>query len=419
MILPSSYHYCQLPNGIEIIGYNRPSIRSITCGIQIGAGRVHEPDDKEGLTHLFEYMLFRGTQQNDKRTLQQAFATLGIHKEIRSGLETTQLWTQAVNTRLDNILRLLQEILLMPAFSERELEQVREIIQQEIQRLNDEPVSRVLELVRAKFYRGAPLGHSTLGTSNSVQLLHCSDLRIFWENHYRPDNTLFVVVGKFNWNHVVEQIETLFGNWPKKGTVLPQELSLQPIKDVAWEVQASQQEHICIIFPFPNYPDPDSFAAVVIREILVGGMNSRLYEEIRVKRGLAYNIHGALVDSKQIGAMCLYMSVLPEHTEKALQIVTEELKDLEEGKIPEEELNRVKIQIKSRYIMKCENSISRMDVIMDSWWYERKVYTDQEIREAVDAVTREQIMQVFHRFQPLHSHTVAAIGPVRDISKYI
>src|SRR2546425_1010425 len=191
--LPPNYFYHRLSNGIEMVGQYMPSLSSITFGFQLDAAVVNEPDERQGLAHLFEYMLFQGTEQKEARALNEAFESLGARKGASTGLETSQVWAQIVNTRFDATLQLINEILLTSTFPSDDLEQMRSIVLQEIRRRDDEPMSRIFELVRANFYRGTALSRPILGSAESVSKLQRQDLVDFWKARYQPDNTLFAI----------------------------------------------------------------------------------------------------------------------------------------------------------------------------------------------------------------------------------
>src|SRR6266446_10185437 len=221
--LPPRYFYHQMPNGIEMIGQYMPGLGSITFGFQLDAAIINEPEDKSGLAHLFEYMLFQGTKQKDARALNEAFESLGVRKGASTGWETARILAQMVNTKFDAALPLMHEILLTPTFPREELEQMRSIVLQEIRRRDDEPISRIFELVRANFYRGTALSRPILGSAESVSKLQRQDLVDFWKTRYQPNNTLFAIAGKFDWDHVVEQMQTLFGNWTGHAESTPEQ----------------------------------------------------------------------------------------------------------------------------------------------------------------------------------------------------
>jgi predicted Zn-dependent peptidase len=409
--LPPNYFYHQLPNGIEMIGQYMPSLSSITFGLQLDAAVVHEPEDKEGLAHLFEYMLFQGTKQKDARALNEAFENLGARKGASTGLETAQVWSQIVHTKFDRTLELIHELLLTPTFPRDELEQMRNIILQEIRRRDDEPMSRIFELARANFYRGTSLGRLMLGSNESVRSLQRKDLQDFWRARYQPNNVLFSVAGKFDWEHVVEKMQTLFGNWEGQAAPSAEQVP-HPENTVVLEHQEGKQEHIGMMFPFPNYTDPDYYPAMVISEVLGGNMASRLFVEVREKRGLVYGVSASMGGNKHLGAMRIYAGTTPEQGRECLEVIVNELRKLEQDGITTDELERAKVQLKSENVMRSEGSGARMGSIARSWWYERKIRTVQDVKEGIDSVTQEQVLNVLRRFSPLQPLTVAAIGPL-------
>jgi predicted Zn-dependent peptidase len=409
--LPPNYFYHRLPNGIEMIGQYMPSLSSITFGFQLDAAVVHEPEDKLGLAHLFEYMLFQGTRQKDARALNEAFESLGARKGASTGLETAQVWAQIVHNKFDATLDLIHELLLTPTFPRDELEQTRNIILQEIRRRDDEPMSRIFELARANFYHGTSLGRLMLGTNESVNSLQRKDLQDFWRARYQPNNVLFSIAGKFDWEHVVEKMQALFGDWEGQAALSPKQ-EPQPADTIVLEHQEGKQEHIGMMVPFPNYTDPDYYAAMVVSEVLGGNMASRLFVEVREKRGLVYGVSASMGGNKHLGTMRIYAGTTPEQGRECLEVIVNELRKLEQEGITADELERAKVQLKSEHIMRSEGSGARMGAIARSWWYERKIRTIQEVKEAIDAVTQEQALNVLHRFSPLHPLTVAAIGPL-------
>ncbi len=411
--LPLNYFYHQLPNGIEMIGQYMPSLSSISFGFQLDAAVIHEPEGKQGLAHLFEYMLFQGTKHKDARALNEAFESLGAHKGASTSLETAMIWAQIVNTKFDATLALIHELLLTPTFPRNELEPMRNLVRQEIRRRDDEPMSRIFEVVRARFYQGTKLSRLVLGTDESVLRLQQQDLKDFWQSRYRPNNVLFSIAGKFDWDHVVKQMQAHFGDW--QGQAIPTESQQpKPTTSVALEHHESKQEHLALMCPFPNYTDPDYYAAMVLAEVLGGNMASRLFVEVREKRGLVYGVSANLSGNKHIGALRIYAGTTPEQGHECLQVIFNELRKLEQDGITPDELERAKVQLKSENVMRGEGSGSRMGAIARSWWYEGKLKTIQQVKEAIDAVSQEQVLQVLGRFSLVKPLTIAGIGPLSE-----
>jgi predicted Zn-dependent peptidase len=409
--LPENYFYHRLPNGIELLGQRMPSLSSTTFGLQFNAAVVNEPEEKTGLAHLFEYMLFQGTKEKDARALNEAFESLGARKGASTGLETAQIWAQIVNTKFDDTLALINELVLTSTFPKDELEQMRNIILQEIRRRDDEPMSRILELVRANFYQGTALARPLLGTPESVQSLQRYDLRQFWKERYQPNNLLFAIAGQFDWDHVVRRVEELFGSWQGSATPSPEQWP-EPAQRVAIEHQEGKQEHIALMVPFANYTDPDYYSALVVSEVLGGNMASRLFVEVREKRGLVYSVSASPTSNKHIGALRIYAGTTPEQAHECLEVILNELRKLEQEGITADELERAKIQLKSENVMRGEGSGARMGAIARSWWFERKVHPIQEVKASIDAVTQESIMELLRNHSLLSPLTVAAIGPL-------
>ena len=409
--LPENYFYHRLANGIEIIGQHMPSLSSITFGLQFDAAVINEPEEKAGLAHLFEYMLFQGTKEKDARALNEAFESLGARKGASTGLETAQVWAQIVNTKFDATLALISELLLTSTFPKDELEQMRNIILQEIRRRDDEPMSRIFELVRSNFYHGTALARPLLGSAESVRGLQRYDLRQFWKERYQPNNMLFAIAGKFDWDHVIGRVEELFGGW--QGNAAPS-LSQRPTPEqrIALEFQEGKQEHIALMVPFANYTDPDYYPSLVLTEVLGGNMASRLFVEVREKRGLVYSVSANQTSNKNIGAMRIYAGTKPEQAHECLEVIVNELRKLEQDGITADELERAKVQLKSENVMRSEGSGARMGAIARSWWFERKVRTIQEVKESIDSVTLESIHELLHNHSLLTPMTVAAIGPL-------
>jgi predicted Zn-dependent peptidase len=409
--LPENYFYHRLPNGIEMLGQYMPSLSSTTFGLQYNAAVVDEPEEKLGLAHLFEYMLFQGTREKNARALNEAFESLGARKGASTGLETSQIWAQIVNTKFADTLALVAEMVLTSTFPQDELEQMRSIVLQEIRRRDDEPMSRIYELVRASFYQGTALARPLLGTVESVKSLLRTDLRQFWQERYQPEAMLFTVAGKFDWDHVIKRVEDHFGSWQGAATPSPSQQP-RPVPQVALEHQEGKQEHIALMVPFANYTSPDYYPSLVVSEVLGGNMASRLFVEVREKRGLVYSVSAAQTANRYIGALRIYAGTTPEQAHECLQVIINELRKLEQEGITDDEMQRAKIQLKSENVMRSEGSGARMSALARSWWFERKVHTIQEVKEAIDAVTQEDVQTLLRTRSLRDPLTVAAIGPL-------
>ncbi|HEX9038499.1 MAG TPA: pitrilysin family protein [Ktedonobacterales bacterium] len=408
--LAPNYYTHVLPNGLRLVGQRMSSLASVTFGFQVPAGIRDEPDDRLGLTYLLADMLFQGTETRNVRKLTEAFEALGARKGGENGMEFARYSAQIVANRFDATLDLFADVMLHSVIPEDEFQQMRAVQLQDIRRRDDEPIRRIFDLVRDRFFAGSHLGRRSLGLRETVEALTADDLRAFYRARYLPDGALFAIAGDFDWEHVVERVGALFGSWqgaaPASSTALP-----APATGVSVELIEGNQEHVGMAFPFPVYGDLDYYAASVALEILGGGMTSRLFREVREKRGLVYSVSAMFAPNGEFGAGYLYAGTTPEKAAETVKVMLDELRLLQEQGVSEEELARAKTQLKSELVMRGESSGARMGALARSWWFERKLTTIQELKAAVDSVTTEQILGLMRRFPPTKPLVIGAIGP--------
>jgi predicted Zn-dependent peptidase len=408
--LAPNYFLHTLENGMQIVGQRMPSLSSVTFGLQFAAGIKDESPEKLGLTHLLSDMVFQGTESRNVRQLTEEFEAIGARKGGETGNEFARYSAQVVGNRLDRALELIADVLRHPTFPADEFEQMRNVQLQEIRRRDDEPMRRIFDLVRERFYAGTNLGRRGLGLRETVLELTPQDLRAFWQERYQPDGVLLSIAGDFDWDHVVARVEELFGDWkgspPSSPVLLPSHRQAVNI-----EIQEGNQEHIGMAFPFPKYGDPSYYAATVVSEIFGGGMTSRLFREVREKRGLVYSVAAIFSPNGIFGAEFLYAGTTPEKSPETVQVLLDELRHLQSEGVTEDELLRAKVQIKSELVMRGESSSARMSALMRSWWFERRLITIQQLKEAIDGVSREQIMSLLSGVPLFQTLVIGAIGP--------
>ena len=407
---PHNYFSHIFSNGLQVVGQRMPSLSSITFGMQFGAGTKDEPTVEYGLAHLMESMMFQGTTSRSVRQLTEAFETLGARKGGSTGTETSTYWCQIVDRQFVPALDLIADVLLEPAFPPAEFEQMRQVSLQTIRRREDEPMSRISDLLLEQFYLGSNLGRRAVGTRESVEALTPENLRMFWDRLYRPANALFAIAGNFDWDQVLGRLDDLFKGWGGAGQPIPPEPPNVANRIVIQHYEG-QQEHIALAAPSVIIGDPDYYAAQLVSELFGGSMASRLFVEVREKRGLVYAVSSRFGSSSVSGRFWLYAGTTPEKAHETMQVMTNELRKLEAEGVTEDELRRAKVQLKSELVMHAETSSARMGAIAHSWWFEKKLKTIQEIREAIDAVTREQIQGLLKRFPVTEPLVVTAIGP--------
>ncbi|HUY78471.1 MAG TPA: pitrilysin family protein [Ktedonobacterales bacterium] len=408
--LAPNYFRHTFANGLEMVGQRMPSLASVTFGVQLNAGIRDEPEDRLGLTNLLADLLFQGTETRSVRRLTEEFEAIGARKGGSAGMEFARYSAQIVGNRFDRALDLMSDVLLHPIFPAEEFDQMRAVQLQEIRRRDDEPMRRIFDLVRERFYAGTRLGRRALGLRETVETLTPDDLRTFYRARYKPQGSLFSIAGAFDWDAAVARVQETLGGWEgETPATAPDEPQPQPAVNI--ELQEGNQEHIGMAFPFVTFGDPDYYAASVALEIFGGGMTSRLFREVREKRGLVYSVSAIFAPNGGYGAGYLYAGTSPEKSHETVQVMLAELRHLQDEGVTQDELDRAKIQLKSELVMHGEDSASRMSSLLRSWWFERRLISIQEVKAAVDAVTTEQILGLMRRFPPTHPLVIAAIGP--------
>jgi predicted Zn-dependent peptidase len=408
--LAPNYFLHTFDNGLQMVGQRMPSLGSVTFGIQFAAGIKDEPEEQLGLTNLLAEMLFQGTEHRTVRQLTEDFEAIGARKGGETAAEFARYSAQVVGNRLDRGLELVADVVRYPTFPAEEFAPMRNVQLQEIRRRDDEPMRRIFDLVRERFYAGTHLGRRTLGLRETVEQLQPEHLRAFWQARYLPRGALLSIAGNFDWDAVVARVGALFGDWTGEppATLLEQPA---PKPDVNIEVIEGNQEHIGMAFPFPKYGDPDYYAAMVVSEIFGGGMTSRLFREVREKRGLVYSVAAIFAPNGIFGAEYLYAGTTPEKSHETVKVLLDELHVLRERGVTEDELARAKVQLKSELVMRGESSSARMAALARSWWFERRLIPIGELKDAIDNVTIEQIMGLMRRFPPAEPLVIGAIGP--------
>ncbi|HZC77527.1 MAG TPA: pitrilysin family protein, partial [Ktedonobacterales bacterium] len=363
--LAPNYFLHTFDNGLQMVGQRMPSLGSVTFGIQFAAGIKDEPEAQLGLTNLLAEMLFQGTEHRTVRQLTEDFEAIGARKGGETAAEFARYSAQVVGNRLDRGLELVADVVRYPTFPAEEFAPMRNVQLQEIRRRDDEPMRRIFDLVRERFYAGTHLGRRTLGLRETVEQLQPEHLREFWQERYLPRRALLSIAGNFDWEAVVARVGALFGDWTGEPPATPPEQPA-PKPDVNIEVIEGNQEHIGMAFPFPKYGDPDYYAAMVVSEIFGGGMTSRLFREVREKRGLVYSVAAIFAPNGIFGAEYLYAGTTPDKSHETVKVLLDELRVLREQGVTEDELARAKVQLKSELVMRGESSSARMAALARS-----------------------------------------------------
>lgn len=399
-----------LPNGLRVVAQPMGGVESLAIGFCVATGARDEQPAEAGASHFIDSLAYQGTARRDVRDLTEAFEDLGARHDAGAGSELFWYTAQVLGRHLDQIVTLLAEVVRLPRFDPREAEKVRDRLLQELASLEDEPMHKVLDMLQSEFFQGHPYGHSVLGTPETVRALSTEDLRRFWVRTHLPNNTIFAAAGKLDFDHLVANVEAACADW-QAGEIVPLPAAPSYAPHTRVVQRDSNQQHIGMALPGVPIGDPNYYAVALLATILGGSMSSRLFNEVREKRGLAYGISASASALRDAGMIRIYAGTIPARAPETVQVILEELRKLEADGVTDEELHRAKTVLKSSVIMRSESTRVRRSAIGAGLWYEGRVRTLDEVRSLIEAVSGEQIREAARTLGLSRVLTLAAIGP--------
>ncbi len=399
-----------LPNGLTLLGEKLEGVRSAALGFMVGAGSAHDPQDRIGLAHFTEAMLLEGTTSRTSRQISDELDNLGVRYGTSADSETVGLSGQMVGTKLAPALAVFADVMRNPAFPEQELEQTRSSILQELRHEEDEPMVQVRNVLRKVYYKGHPYSKRPSGEPEAIRALTRTELQQNHARFFNPTNTICAVAGDFDWDEFRALAEKSLGDW-QGDTRAPQIESPDPQPQIHIESRESQQEHIAAAAPSVPYGHSDYYAAVIAAEVLGGGMSSRLFEEVREKRGLVYQVGASYAPGRHQGSWRAYAGTTPEKAPQTYSVLLHEMQKLDADGVTEEEFERFRGSVRSSVLMSGESTNARLRSLLVSWWYEGRTKPLSYIRERIDALTVDQVNSLLQEWPVGARLTVCALGP--------
>ena len=378
-----------LPNGIRVVSHRMPHVETVSLGLWVGAGARHELDHEHGLSHLLEHMAFKGTASRSARRIAEEIEEVGGDLNAATGLDSTCYFARVLKGDDKVALELLADILLNSAYDAAELEKEREVILQEIAGTRDNPEDMAYELMQATAFPDQAVGRPILGTPDSVKAISAGDLRAFLARTYHPGAMVFSAAGAIDHENWVRHVEALFGGLISKSQ--GEEAPAHYAGGLAASDKSFEQSHLLIGLPAPSLHDDEYFTAQVFSGLYGGGMSSRLFQEIRERRGLCYAIYSSVWALKDAGMMALHAATGAGMVEKLAALAAEEFADIG-AKGPEAaELQRSKAQLKAGLLMGLESSSVRAEQMARQLLTHNRIISTDELTRKVDAVTGERV----------------------------
>ena len=398
-----------LPNGIRVLSEKVPGSRAVSIGVWVTAGSRDEPWELSGISHFIEHMIFKGTANRSALEIAKTFDRLGGFSNAFTSKETTCFHAKVLDSHLDIIMELLSDIFLNSVFDPLEVDRERQVILQEISMMEDSPDELVHELFNVNFWKGNPVERSILGSPDTVSLISSDSLKTHIREYYTGKKVLISASGNIDHDDLCSRAQGLF-SCLGDGNHLPARTAPEPNFDIFFKKKDLEQTHVLLGLPGPSSSDPGRYRTVLMNVILGGSMSSRLFQEVREKRGLAYAVYSFVSSLNDSGLLGIYAGVAPENTGEAVSIIRKEMEKMATDTVDEAEIQAAKDNIKGGLLLSSENTDSRMSRIARNEIDLGQYISYEEVVENIESVTAEEIRNCAADL--LHDGVAAAIvGP--------
>jgi predicted Zn-dependent peptidase len=382
-----------LSNGIRLLTERIPHALSVSAGAWILRGSRNEPAKWSGITHFVEHMLFKGTERRSSLDISREIESVGGSLNAFTGKEFTCIYARVLSKHLALGVDLIADIFLHAVFPEEELEKERQVILQEIHMVEDSPEEFVHELFTGSYWRGHPLGRSTLGTPESVGSFDRSVLASYAGVLRDPSRIVLTLAGNLEHEEVLRLAECHFALPPPRDNDLSQEKPA-PHKGLEIHLKELEQVHLCLGTLGYPYADERRHGYHVLNTLLGGGMSSRLFQEIRERRGLAYSVYSFQSSYCDSGLLGVYAGIGRDSVLEVVQLLVQILVDLKDHPVSAEELRTAKEQLKGNLLLSTESTSNRMSKLAMNEVYFGKQLDIDEVIHSIDRVNEEEVRAV-------------------------
>jgi len=404
-----------LDGGIRVVSDRMEWVESVSIGVWVNAGARNENESNNGVSHLLEHMAFKGTERRTSLEIATEIENVGGHLNAYTSREATVYYATVLKEDIDLALDIISDIVLNSVFDEEELDRERRVVLQEIGQANDTPDDIIFDLFQETAYPDQPLGRPILGTAGVVRQMPRQMLVDYIATQYGGDRMVLAAAGNLDPEDLFRRVQKKFANITASSAQPP--IAGQYIGGNRRDIRDLEQAHLLLGFEGIGFSDDDYYPLAVLSTALGGGMSSRLFQEIREKRGLVYSIYTFASAFTDGGLFGLYAGTGEGQIDELIKAVSGELKRVTEDLLDDIELARSRAQIKAGVLMSLESTSTRAERLARHLIIYDRILTVEELSNRIDSVSAEDIRRVAGRLlsSPL---TVAAIGPVSDMPEH-
>ncbi len=400
-----------LPSGLRVVTERMKHVRSVSIGVWVRTGSRHEPRRENGITHFLEHMVFKGTRNRSAEEIARAADSIGGHLDAFTAKECTSFSIKALDEHLTRAFDILADLVKNPVFQPEHIAKEQQVVQEEIKMVEDAPDDLVHEIFTESYWGNHPLGRPILGTRRTVDSFDRARLVSYFERHYIPSNMLVAAAGNLEHARVVDLAAKALGDGRRRGRGADGPAPT-PHPHIRYRRKKQlEQVHICLGAPAYSQVHEKRFACYILNTVLGGGMSSRLFQNIREKRGLAYAVFSTLNAYRDAGYLSVYAGTATERARQVIQLIVEEFRQLKSKPIEKEDLGRAKDYLKGSLLLSLESTSSRMSSLARQEMYFGRSFSLDEIARKIDAVTDDDVIEVARDLLKPTRIGVTVLGP--------
>ncbi|HKU82299.1 MAG TPA: pitrilysin family protein [Candidatus Tumulicola sp.] len=407
------YRKSTLPNGLRVLTESMPSVRSATVGVWADVGSSLETHQTRGVSHVVEHMLFKGTANRSAREIAETIDGVGGNLNAFTDKESTCYYAKVIDRHLPLATEVLADMFLRPTFDPDDLSKEQKVVLEEIKMYDDSPDELIHDVFLQTMWKGSNLGEPTIGFVDTISAFTPQDLRAHMQAHYAPNSVVVAAAGNVDHERFVALVEREFAGF-SGASVAPAAES--PVPTPARLVRHKDSEHAYVIAGTRGLSvrDERRYALSILDTVLGGGMSSRLFQEIREKRGLVYTVYSFQAAYRAAGLFGVYAGTSPQNVSSCIDLIIEQLKTLREQTIGEAELQLAKEHMKGNLTLSLESTSSRMIRLGRNEFALGRHVAAEEIEERVDAVTAGEVRELAGELLAEENLGLCIIGPVDE-----